>query len=202
LHLKITLCYICIWNVCEANTITIEKVQYSTTYSTNKLLFIGDSLIKGYYAGTYIERLSKLFVDGISQSGGGDKTREVLVRLPEVLNHIKPKQVVLMIGTNDIGQGIDETSFKINHHSIVDQLEAAGINVIVISPPAINGYDAASANTWMAAEYVGKFISGYTLTKGSGTDLNPIYDSGDGVHLNSDGFQLLADNINSSGLLI
>jgi len=69
------------------------------------VVFLGDSITQGWSgpgAPVWKKRFEPL--KAVNYGIGGDTTREVLYRLNDgVLNGIKPKAVVLMIGTNNFG---------------------------------------------------------------------------------------------------
>lgn len=63
----------------------------------NALVFLGDSITQGYDANNAFPGV-KIANRGIS----GDTTRGVLIRLPEDVLALKPRGVVMLIGTNDL----------------------------------------------------------------------------------------------------
>lgn len=74
------------------------------------VLFLGDSITAGWNGGgkqVWAERYAKL--DAANFGIGGDRTQHVLWRIQEgELDGIKPKVVVLMIGTNNSGYPAEE----------------------------------------------------------------------------------------------
>ncbi|XP_059480991.1 platelet-activating factor acetylhydrolase IB subunit alpha2 [Neocloeon triangulifer] len=79
-----------------------------TTLWEPEVLFIGDSLIRNL---TYSDMWKEVFVPmhPLNFGIGGDQTQHVLWRvLNGELEHIKPKVVVLLVGTNNIGHSPEQ----------------------------------------------------------------------------------------------
>jgi len=79
------------------------------------VVFLGDSITQGW------KSLGQDFpnLKTVNRGIGGDTTRGVLYRLdPDVLS-LQPKAVVLLIGTNDIGNGADPSDVADNIQAII-----------------------------------------------------------------------------------
>jgi len=68
----------------------------------------------------------------------GDRTDQVLARLPQVIK-VRPKLIVVMAGTNDALQGIEGAIILRNLRLIEEIAVANGIDVLVLSPPPLDG---------------------------------------------------------------
>lgn len=77
------------------------------------IVFLGDSITEG---GSWNELFDD--ADILNRGIGGDTTRGVLNRLDEVIRH-QPSKLFLMIGTNDIGFGIDTETIAKNYEAIL-----------------------------------------------------------------------------------
>lgn len=104
----------------------------SKDYENAKLICVGDSKTAGYFADSFSTSFGNQLVNyskGVSvNAGGSDKTAEVLLKVPELIA-LKPKRVLLNIGSNDKRYGITYATWQANYDSIVSQLEAEGIEV-------------------------------------------------------------------------
>lgn len=174
---------------------TVSSLSYSCPTSTGGTYVVGDSIDVGSAALTVAARYATLIGAKIA-AGSGDKTREVVLRLSEIVR-LNPAQVVLKIGTNDT----DLSSFKANYIKIVNTLTQAGINVIKLTPPPSSNRDMTAYVDWIKTTYPASHIDIFTPMKAvAGTGYNPIYDSGDGVHPNNAGHAIIASTILNSSI--
>jgi lysophospholipase L1-like esterase len=102
---------------------------------------------------TYPGVLGKLFANVSISAGFGDKTSDILSRMPEIIA-ISPKQCVVSLGSNDIRFGVSEATFEANYINIVNQLTSAGIDVIHILPSYETPLDLTVQYNWMKATYL------------------------------------------------
>lgn len=93
------------------------------------IVFFGDSLtdffpIQDFFPGHTI------YNRGIA----GDKTTDLLKRIDNVIA-IKPRKIILQIGTNDLGKRIKPEKIITNINLIIDKLQAGipGVEIIVVS---------------------------------------------------------------------
>lgn len=88
------------------------------------VLFLGDSITEGWNGAgkkVWADRYAKL--DAANFGIGGDRTQHVLWRIEQgELDGIKPKVVVLMIGTNNVGGPAEQITAGVK--AIVDQIHA------------------------------------------------------------------------------
>jgi len=95
----------------------------------NAVVFLGDSITQGW-GDAFRNRFPgmKLANRGI----GGDTTRGMLIRLEEDVLSLDPKAIVLLMGTNDIGVGIDAEVIGRNFEKIVAAIKAHDRNVPIV----------------------------------------------------------------------
>jgi lysophospholipase L1-like esterase len=92
------------------------------------LVFLGDSITQGWGdVGSSFPGI-KTAVRGVS----GDTTRGVLIRLKDDVIALNPSGVVLLIGTNDIGDGVDPEVIAGNMKLIIDALKEANPSMPLI----------------------------------------------------------------------
>lgn len=111
------------------------------------LMAIGDSKTMGYAASkvsnSWAFKLSQAFPSFEYQAGAGDRTVDVLKRLP-VIDSLYPQNALLNIGRNDIANGIDSGTIKTNYSFIVTNLKTNGANVYHVLP----FFETNTAQTW------------------------------------------------------
>lgn len=170
----------------------------------SKTAFVGNSITYGAYAGSSTARYEYVLMTGSPNmytinSGSGDYTQSVLERVPEIIA-LNPTYVVLMIGGNDILYGISSVTWQANYSSIVSQLKAVGIKIVHCYTTPRNSIDVTPVNTFIAANFSGDtIVDTYTpLWSGVGTGLAAASNSGDGVHPNATGMNLIATAINTT----
>lgn len=83
------------------------------------IVFLGDSITQGWTTMAHDFPDFKTANRGI----GGDTTRGVLYRLDDNVLSLTPRAVVLLIGTNDIGNGADPRDVADNINGIVKEMK-------------------------------------------------------------------------------
>ena len=98
------------------------------------IVFLGDSITEG---GAWNELFDNNNI--LNRGIGGDTTEGVLNRLDEVIRH-QPTKLFLMIGTNDIGFGIDTESIANNYEEILQIIirDSAKTEIFVQSVLPVN----------------------------------------------------------------
>ena len=108
-----------------------------------KIAFLGDSITQfGDRPDGYVQ----LVMDGLKRAGvnavaipagiSGNKSNDMLRRLAGVLDR-KPDWLLLSCGVNDVGHGksgVELPDFKKNISAILDQANAAGVKVMILTP--------------------------------------------------------------------
>ncbi len=100
----------------------------SSDHDQGAVVFLGDSITQGWNS------LAQDFPDmHVANRGiGGDTTRGVLYRLNADVLSLKPKAVVLLIGTNDIGNGARPDDVADNIEAIIRALRKSNVNLPII----------------------------------------------------------------------
>tara|TARA_Y100000588_G_scaffold120153_1_gene131521 strand:+ start:721 stop:1473 length:753 start_codon:yes stop_codon:yes gene_type:complete len=164
----------------------------------NDVLFIGDSLVE------YCE-WSKLLEDSDILNRGilGDDTLGVLHRIEETIQPIPPRRMILMVGINDLFQGVSEKLILSNYEDILAEIEAHAPNSEVIvngllpidlrrAPKPIPPDRIRSLNTQLQQlchDYKVQFLHTFPSFEDKDGLLDDQY-SRDGLHLNAKGYQV------------
>lgn len=183
------------FGVAGNSDVTFSNVTISSPeYSNPDYLFVGNSITTGYYSGdpqnAYAYKLRANTTKKIQvMAGGGNRSQDVLDNIGEVIAR-HPLDVVLEIGTNDIGSGVVTTAtIESNVSSIISQLTSAGIAVYTTSAP--NGGSPSTAgtyNNWLSNNT--NFINDYSNYNGTNTV--------DGIHFNAGGETIEAATIKAA----
>lgn len=159
--------------------------------------FIGDSLTDGYDVKNYYSDLCVL-----NRGIGGDRTKDVLIRLDVSLYQVNPKVVVLLIGGNDVLAGKNIEYILHNISRIILQIRANLPNTKILIqsfyPLALNY---ARHNKTMqelnvlvkqlASIFNVTYLDVYSsLVDQSTSELNLTY-TPDSVHLTSSGYEVV-----------
>ncbi|HVU07659.1 MAG TPA: GDSL-type esterase/lipase family protein [Verrucomicrobiae bacterium] len=107
-----------------------RHAQWAKTAEQDKgaVVFLGDSITQGWNS------LARDFPDlkTANRGIGGDTTRGVLYRLDADVIALKPKAVVLLIGTNDIGNGADADDVAANIEMILLALQKSNPKMPIV----------------------------------------------------------------------
>ncbi len=103
----------------------------------NEIIFLGNSITDGAEWYELFDGNPNIKNRGI----GGDDTDGVLSRLDEVTSS-NPKQIFIMIGTNDLAYGKTVEYVIKNHQKIIDQIQAASPNTEIIMQAVLPVEDA------------------------------------------------------------
>lgn len=190
--------------------VTITKYELHT-FEPNRAdtIITGDSISVSRTASAYEKGWAKLATQFIGSSallhGGGSNTCEDILNSLEDTLAMKPKRVVLAIGTNDCN--LNKTNRYTEHQSIVSQLETAGAEVIICNViPADNDGTTPSQvarweriqdwNDWLTSTYPSHtIIDNFTsLVNDDGDDWNETYRA-DELHPNDNGHAVMFENL-------
>jgi hypothetical protein len=186
-----------IWG--QGGTFTINRITVTNKETKNpSVLLIGDSKTMGYGASnfytTYPGILGRHVYNQAIAAGFGDKTADVLNRMPEILA-IAPKTAVLSIGSNDARFGVSNGTFQANYASIVTQLTNAGVNVVHLSPSFETSLDLTAQYTYVTTTYGASVVDVFYTSRESGN----LYS--DNIHWSDTMNRAAAEALVSSGLL-
>lgn len=183
-----------------------------------KVAFLGDSITAGGWgsASGYV----RLVVAGLEANGvkttpvpagiGGHKSNQMLERLGRDVLSKKPDWMTLSCGVNDVwhgANGVPLEAYRSNITAIVEQCQAAGVKVVILTATVI-GEDLNNDNNRKLAAY-NDFLRSLAKEKKCGlADLNASFQeaikasgrpgrvlTSDGVHMNPAGDQLMARGV-------
>jgi len=178
------------------SSVDIKKIKVtSASNPAPNVLYIGDSktqLPLGVNKGNRFPNYTSQFGVVDVFAGHGDKTAETLAGLPYILNHIKPKYVVLNQLRNDLANGVSSVIYQANYNSIVSQLNAIGATVVHLLPIPETVLDQSAITTFIAANFS-------NLINPSAFD--PFTQTSDGFHPNDSGARFISNLIANSGYI-
>lgn len=87
------------------------------------IVFVGDSITEGWH--TLKEDLAGLGVKVVNRGIGGDTTPNLLYRLQEDVLALQPRALVIMIGTNDLGEHTTPEQIASNLRELLRRVRAS-----------------------------------------------------------------------------
>lgn len=184
-----------------------------------KVAFMGDSITQaGAKPGGYVTLvISGLEANGIKATAipagiSGHKSNQMLARLEKDVLSKKPDWMTLSCGVNDVwhgAKGVPLDQYKENITKIVDQCQAAGIKVMILTSTMIKE-DASNENNQKLALYNAFLVELAKEKKCLLADLNAAMQAelaaagadrkgnlltSDGVHMNPAGNQMMAAGV-------
>lgn len=166
-----------------------------------KALFIGDSITHGLYATDLSTRwpvqVAPRFGSYAISAGSGDVTQRVIDKIGFIAAY-RANHVFLMIGGNDVLFGVAQATYEANYTSIRNQLQANGSKITHCLATPRDDTNMTTLNTFISGFTSDTVVDTFTPLKGAGTDLAAAYDSGDGVHPNQAGHDLIATTVIAS----
>jgi len=117
------------------------------------------------------------------------------------------RHIILMGGSSDVANGRTLVQMKASVNSIFGKINAAGISATVCTIPPNNTFNTAQNtlksdfNSWLVGEsMLNDFYSAFVHDGVQGTtdNIDVLYDSGDGIHLNTTGLNEVASIIGRS----
>lgn len=178
-------------------TFDYYNLTYKTLENTSpQFLCMGDSKTRGSHAiafrSTWPQRLNALnsAATTANASGGGDRTEQVLQHLPQTLATYNPRYAILCIGRNDVGHGVNESTWKARYLEIVDKIKADNIDVIHLLPLPENTLDQSVLKEWILAT----FPTDHKIDASVGWTSGMLH--ADGVHPSAAGMLHIATTVN------
>ena len=172
-----------------------ESVSLTPIPHDGVIVAFGDSLTVGVGASevsSYPVVLSALSNRQVISAGiSGEETSQGLARLPTVLDEAQPNLVILLEGGNDILRNRNAGTIKNNLAKMIEIIKSQNIDVVLIGVPEKKLFsDVAPLYEELALEH------NVVLLNDVLSDLlrNNDYKS-DAVHLNEQGYRLLAESI-------
>jgi lysophospholipase L1-like esterase len=169
-----------------------------------RVVFLGDSITDGW-------RLAQTFPDQsyVNRGISGQTTAQMLVRMyPDVIN-LKPAALIILAGTNDISRNtgpVTLAQIADNFRAMAELAKAHGIQVILCTVMPVSDYtprkqterrppaDILKLNAWLK-EYAaanGAIIADYYAATVDDKGFLKDGFSGDGLHPNPRGYELMA----------
>jgi lysophospholipase L1-like esterase len=199
--------------------LTVVRAAQMPVEDGDKIAFMGDSITE---AGAGPKGYVRLVISGLEANGvkataipagiSGHKSNQMLERLERDVLSKKPDWMTLSCGVNDVwhgANGVPLDQYKVNITKIVEQCQASGVKVMILTSTMI-GEDQPNANNQKLVAY-NEFLR--TLAKEKNcllADLNAdmqaaIEKAGietkgniltsDGVHMNRAGNQMMATGV-------
>lgn len=106
-----------------------KNVERRTLFAEHKaeerdgLVFVGDSITEGWH--TLKEDFASLGVKVVNRGIGGDTTPNLIYRLQEDVLSLHPRGLVILIGTNDLGQHTSPAQIASNLGEVHRRIRAA-----------------------------------------------------------------------------
>ena len=179
-------------------TTTIHLVEVSSDSLRNSdAVFIGDSILYGGDASSLANRWVSEYVtaEGVTSvvlAGWADRMVDGETRLNEV-KALNPKNVFICLGSNDIAAGTWGTTGETSLDDSIIFLQAnTSATIYLVSPTARNDFNVTQVETDMLTKGL-TVLELFSLTKQpANSNLQAIYNGGDGVHLNDLGHDTCA----------
>lgn len=173
-----------------------EQRQLTKIPDDGTILAFGDSLTVGVgtsAATSYPSVLAELSGRTVVNSGvSGEITAQGLLRLPKVIAQTAPQLIILLEGGNDILRNRDHRQIKSNLAAMIEIAHENHIDVVLLGVPAKN-------ILLSVAPFYKELAEEYSLVYAEDLLSNllrsPRYKS-DAIHLNQQGYRLLAESIN------
>lgn len=180
--------------------------QQADTTPKGRVVFFGDSITEQYDLGYFFPNKGY-----INRGIGGNISAELLGRIFASVIALKPKQVVLLIGINDLGNSFHKPFAYDNIKAIIDILkkDIGASNIIVQSIYPINN-SVRKRDTWQTIEqdiivlndkiqaYCTelniKYLNIGECLMSEANTLNRAY-TDDGLHLNKEGYEQVTKSL-------
>lgn len=185
-----------------------ENEALKNEFNENRIVFIGDSIIAGW-------NNHLLFIENsyyINRGINGQTTSQILHRFQQDVIDLKPKFVVILVGTNDIAENQGPITFidiQNNFISMIELAKANAIKIILCSVlPAYQYYwnpkiepveKIIALNAFLTSLVNNKnvfYLDFYTALKKENA-MNKVF-SEDGVHPNSNGYYMMSEILKKS----
>ncbi len=200
------------------NAVTVEAGEVAVK-DGEKIAFLGDSITaQGAQPGGYVTLVIRgLEANGVKATAipagiSGHKSDQMLARLEKDVLSKKPNWMTLSCGVNDVwhgAKGVPLDQYKVNITKIVEQCQAAGVKVMILTSTMIKE-DAANELNVKLATYNAFLHELATEKKCLLADLNAAMQAElakaspehkgnlltkDGVHMNPIGNQMMATGV-------
>lgn len=163
------------------------------------IVFTGNSILEGQYS-LNLRRWCDIVAGDNWYSivgGPGERSSHFLLNIDNIIA-LNPKYCIVAVGANDVLGGVSVATYLANLNSGIALLKAAGITIILVSPPpskvdpTLYVAAAASAASTNSVAYADIFA---VLKQPADYNFQTIYNSGDSVHPNTPGMYALGKKI-------
>ena len=172
-----------------------NSVKYTDQTRTGPVVILGDSLAEGVFLKpeeNFVSVLSeRLKVEIVNLGEKGITTAESLPRIKDEVLPLEPSLVIIELGGNDYLQKVDQTETRANLQSMIDQLHAEKIPVLMLG---VRGGLMDDKFEDMFSELVAENELAYVPDILDGILTSPGLRV-DSVHPNKEGHLLIADRV-------
>jgi lysophospholipase L1-like esterase len=183
-------------------TVYLDDFSFTINHrKPTRFIVIGASGCEGYFATTHEQGLVNVIQTNFTEivcndSSSYNTTADSLSIMPEILAH-QPGTAILWIGGNDLVFGVPLAQTEQQYSNLVAQLVANGIKVKHAPIPRSNA-NLTALRTWITNSYPNDIIDTWNPLLTGTYQLNPAYDSGDGLHPNDAGHLLIGTIIRTN----
>lgn len=187
-----------LWSVGGTQDVISLTASSTVTTSPHSLL-IGDSITEGAFAASYAGRWAERLFVGTGKSHvvhakGSDTTQQALDCINEIVS-LTPTYAIIMLGGNDVQFAVSSGVWQANYSSLVAQLRYMGVIPIHCYATPRNATDMTTFNAWIASTFASDRIVDTFTPLATGTSLATDRDSGDHVHPNALGHELITSTV-------
>lgn len=185
-----------------SGTVYLDDFSFTINHrKAARFIVIGASGCEGYFATTHeqgvVNVIQSNFVETVcNDSSSYNTTADSISVLPEILAH-QPGTAILWIGGNDLVFGVPLAQAEQQYSNLVAQLVANGVKVKHAPVPRSNA-DLRALRSWITNSYPNDIIDTWNPLLSGTYQLNPLYDSGDGLHPNDAGHLLIGTIIRTN----
>lgn len=166
----------------EANVTTIRKARFAANTSPAEVVFVGDSIFRLFELGEDFPG-----IDARNRAIDGNTSADVLQRI-EPIAAINAETYVVMIGTNDVSQGVPAEETAANIKRILAALP--GRNLLLAVPPCKPNFLTCDQSRIDRVNALISETPGFVSYS-----LDPVRQMQDKVHPNASGLETIASVI-------
>lgn len=196
----------------KVNSSNSNKKPSSGKFNIDNVVFLGDSITEGYVVYKKVPATNVIHLRGLAESEMFNQKmtyNNEKVDLEDILKKLKPDYLYIGFGMNDQKKSVEDfhDTYKQNIQKIMSISPDTKIVLVSITP--INSdfstndkIDDFNISIKQIAEEIGKTKCGYINIHDELTDskgkLNRNYDSGDGIHINQETYDVILDYIKNN----
>lgn len=190
----------------SSTTTNIKFYKFGSPYAANvNRMFIGDSITSGYFGNAEANKFQNLYSVATGNSiatmaGAGDRSIE-LANATALSKYtlFSPTKVHILIGTNDVANGVSLATIQANINSIISAFQAVGSQIFIGTILPRNGQNNLPLNAFINGLSGVTVIDYYTAMEDTTPgDINPAYSDED-IHPNAAGMIFMKNLLIASG---